>query len=111
MTDLEFVTTFNIARAGLRNSLDDMRDVRTSDRRTILVGSLAIEEIFRGGWTEDVVFSITALWNPFLVEWCRLRIWLENGKGRGFNPTCWRDVGLIGILGKSDLRPIFHYAR
>jgi hypothetical protein len=49
MADFEFVTTFSIARAGLRNSFDDMRDVRSSDLRTSFVGSLAIEDILRGG--------------------------------------------------------------
>jgi hypothetical protein len=41
---------------------------------------------------------MTALWNPFLVEWCLLKIWLQGGKWRAFNPTCGMDVGLIGIM-------------
>jgi hypothetical protein len=46
--DLEFVTTFRIAKAGLRNSLEDMRDVKTKDLSSILVGSLDIADTSRG---------------------------------------------------------------
>ena len=76
MADFEFVMISSAARDGLRNSLDDMRDVRTSERIISLVGSLAMEGTSEGGRTGEAG----------LVERCRQKVMPCCGKVLGVNP-------------------------
>lgn len=78
MADFEFVMISSAARDGLRSSLDDMRDVRTSDRRISLVGSLAMEGPSEGGRTGEAD----------LIERCRLKVM----------PCCGKVLGVINLM-------------
>jgi hypothetical protein len=49
MADLEFVTALRTARAGVRNNLEVIKDVKSKERKRNLVGSLAIDETSSGG--------------------------------------------------------------
>lgn len=69
MGDWDFATMLSRAKAGFRKSLDDIRDVRTKERRTNRVGSLAMDETSTGGLMDDL--TMAASWKFCLVDRCR----------------------------------------
>lgn len=71
---------FKIAKAGLRNSFEDMRDVKTRDLSSNFVGSLDIDDTSRGGLDGA---GIATSWNLCFVERYRRKFDCFNGKGRG----------------------------
>jgi hypothetical protein len=81
---LELVTMFKIDKAGFRNRLEDMRDVKTKDLSSNFVGSLDIADTSRGGLDGA---EIATSWNPCLVERCRRKSNCLAAKLRGFNRT------------------------
>lgn len=86
MADFEFAMISSAARDGLRSGFDDMRNVRTSDRRISLVGSLAMEGTSEGGRTGDEADLLAGSCKAALVERCRQEIMPCRGKVLDINP-------------------------